>query len=202
MKAFIGKKSNCIKYNQLIAKSRRKNLLNKLAFLFLFTFLMNSGWGQTLIAGWDFQTTTNGGTAVAAAPNCPTSFTANFGTATLYLNGTNGASTWIAATTGNELTGFGGTAVNAGTGFSTVTTTPACLALLGGASNSANGKFAVFKFSMTGYQNLVVSYASQKSGTTGFSSQIWEYSTNGTTWTAAQTITSVTTAFTAITSVS
>ena len=154
-----------------------------------------SAWGQTLIAGWDFQTTTSGGTAIAAAPNSPKVYVANIGTGTLYLDGTNGSSTWITATTGNEVTAFGGTALNAGTGFSATTTSPACLALIGGASPyTANGKFMVFKFSMTGKSNLIVSYATQKT-TTGFSSQVWEYSTNGTTWTAAQTISTIPAAF-------
>jgi hypothetical protein len=141
--------------------------------------------GQTLIAGWDFQTTTNGGTAGAAKPNSPTVFVANVGTGTMYLNGTNGSSSWSAS---SELDSFSGTALNPGTGLSTTTTGTACLALLGGTSNSANGKFIVFKFSMTGLSNLIVSYATQKTST-GFSSQIWEYSTNGTTWLPIQTVT-------------
>ena len=48
---------------------------------------------QSVIAGWDFQTTASGGTAAAVAPNSPTSFAANLGSGTLYLNGTNGSST-------------------------------------------------------------------------------------------------------------
>ena len=51
---------------------------------------------------------------------------------------------------------------------------------------------------MTGKSNLIVSYASQKTAS-GFSSQIWEYSTNGSTWSAVQTVTSVTTSFAVIT---
>ncbi len=152
-----------------------------------------ASYGQTLIAGWDFQTTANGGTAVLASPNTPKLFIANVGTGTLYLDGTNGSSNWAQAT---ELNSFAGTALNAGgaTGLSTTTTTPACLAPLGGTAFVANGKFMVYKFSMTGFTNLVVSYATQKT-TTGFGTHVWEYSTNGTTWTAAQTLTTIPTAF-------
>ncbi len=112
-----------------------------------------------LIAGWDFQTTTSGGTAAAASPNSPTLYNANIGSGAIYLDGSNGSSSWAAST---ELSGFAGTAVNAGVGFSTTTTSPASLALLGGSSNSANGKKMVIKFSMVARAGLVVSYATQK----------------------------------------
>ncbi len=149
----------------------------------------------TLIAGWDFQTTTNGGTAVAAAPNCPTVLTANFGSGNLYLNGTNGSSSWIAATTGNELFGSTGSNLNtSGTSLSTTTTTPACLSPIGGTSLSANGKCMVYKFSMTNYKDLLVSYASIASGT-GFTTQQWDISTDGLSWTTGQTITTPTGSF-------
>ncbi len=144
-----------------------------------------------LIAGWDFQTTTSGGTAIAASPISPTTYNANIGTGVIYLDGTNGSSSWAQAT---ELNGFTGTAVNAATGFSTTTTSPACLALLAGSGNSANGKKLVFKFSMAARTNLLVSYATQKTST-GFDSHLWEFSTNGTTWTTAETISSIPTSF-------
>ena len=153
--------------------------------------------GASLIAGWDFQTTTNGGAAAAAAPSSPKVFAANFGTGTIYFDGTNGSSsTWITASSGNELTAFGGSNLNtSGTSLSTTTTSPACLAIQSGTSNSANGKYAVFKFSMTGYQNLVISYATQSTAN-GIQSHVWEYSTNGTSWTSAETISSIGTGFT------
>ncbi|MBP6624120.1 MAG: putative Ig domain-containing protein, partial [Chitinophagaceae bacterium] len=140
--------------------------------------------GQTLLAGWDFQTTTNGGTAAAAAPSTPTTFVANFGTGSLYLNGTNGSSTWITATSGNQLTSFGGSALNAGAGFSTVTSGASSLSVL---SNVANGKSMVFSVNMTSYSNLVISYVTQRTAS-GFTTQTWEYSTNGTTWNPIQAV--------------
>ncbi len=147
---------------------------------------------QTLIAGWDFQTAP--GTAVVAPPNTPVLFNSNVGSGVLYLNGTNGASSWLQAT---ELSGFTGTNMNGGgaTGLSTTTTSPACLAILGGAATpTANGKSMVFKVNMSAYQNLIISYATQKTAT-GFSSQVWEYSTNGTTWVAIATVSTIPTSF-------
>ncbi len=167
-----------------------------LLFLLGITSKINA---QTLIAGWDFQTTTTGGVAVLAAPNTQKVYPANFGTGTIYFNGSNNSSNWIVAASNSELSAFSGATVNAGVGFSTTTTSPASLAMLGGVAGTAtNGKFAIFSFSMTGYINLVVSYASQRT-TTGFSSQIWEYSTNGTTWIPLQTVTTIPASFGLIT---
>ena len=147
-----------------------------------------------LVAGWDFQTTTNGGTATAAAPNTPKQYTANFGSGGLFLNGQNGSSDWFVPATGStatELNAFTGTAINAGAGFSTTTSGAAALALL---NNTANGKSAVFRFSMAGFQDLVVSYATQRTST-GFSSQAWSFSTDGLNWTDHQTISGLPTSF-------
>jgi autotransporter-associated beta strand protein len=153
---------------------------------------------SSLIAGWDFQTITNGGTAVAVAPNTPTSFVANFGSGTLYANNTNGSSSWVTATSGNEITSFGGTTDNtSGTSFSTVTSGSSSLAFVSGTSNLASGKSVVFKFSMTNKKDLVVSYSTQRTST-GFTTHQWDYSTDGSTWTSgaeSQTITSIATNF-------
>jgi len=138
----------------------------------------------SLIAGWDFETTTNGGTA-AASNNAPRVYVANFGSGSLHLDGTNGASSWIAApTTGgtNQVSAFGGTTLNAATGFSTNTGGPSALALVSATSNSANGQSIVFRFSMANRKDLAVSYASRGSAS-GFTSHTWSYSTNSSNWT-------------------
>jgi hypothetical protein len=173
------------------SKPRRSKIFAPLIVVALVSNFCTSGFAQTtqLIAGWDFQTTTSGGTAVAASPNTPTLFNANVGSGALYLNGSEGSSAWLAA---SELNAFGGTSTNAGPGMSTNTTTPAALAVLGGTSNAANGKFVVFKFSMTGYANLAISFAAQRTSS-GFSSQLWEWSTNGSTWNTIGSIASGTT---------
>lgn len=144
-----------------------------------------------LVAAWDFQTTSNGGTAVAAAPNAPSVLNANFGSGTLYLNGTNGASTWVTASAGNEVTAFGGSSTMGDTtiGLSTTTSGLGSLALVGGAASgspatyAANGKSVMFVLNLTGLQNLSLSFSSQRSGT-GFTAQNWQTSTDGATWTS------------------
>lgn len=163
-----------------------------------------TGQAQILIAGWDFQTTANGGTATAASPSTPKVYTANFGSGTLYFDGSNGSSNWFvpaSGSTGTELNAFTGTSVNtAGTTLSTVTSGGA-LAVVGGASNAANGKYAVFKFNMSGYSDLVVSYTGQTSNlTSSFQNQTWEYSADGSNWTLLQTISAGSTAGTMQTS--
>ena len=141
----------------------------------LFAWLTSLPAQSALIAGWDFQTTSSGGTAVATQPNTPRSFDANFGSGTLSLDGTNGSSIWSVT---NELNGFAGTSVNAGDDFSSITTGAGALGLMGGSGNSANGKQAVFSFSMSGFEGLSISLAAQRTAT-GFSSQLWEYSADG-----------------------
>ena len=137
----------------------------------------------TLLAGYDFQTTTNGGTATMGEPNSPNVYLANFGTqagsAGLYLNGANGSSTFVTAASGNELTAYNGTTVNAGSGFSTTTTGAAALGVLG---TTANSKSMVFVLSTTGYRNLVLTFATQRTST-GFTGNTFSYSTDGTNFT-------------------
>ncbi len=134
-----------------------------------------------LIAGWDFQTTSNGGTAITAAPGTPQVLVANFGTGTAYLDGQFGSSTWASTVSTPQLTAFAGTATNAATwGFSTTTTSPAALAL---ANNTANGFAVTFQFaSAVSFTNIQLSYATQRTAS-GFTSQVWEYSTNASAWT-------------------
>ncbi len=168
------------------------------------TALVGSSASAALVAAWDFQTTTNGGTAASASPTTPNFFNANFGSGGLYLDGTNGSSLWFVpatGSTGTELNSFSGTALNAdvGIGMSTTTSGTACLAVVGGASNGAggflaNGKSMVFAFSMAGMQNLDISYATQRTGT-GFTSQVWEYSTDGTNWFAVGSNNSIQSSF-------
>lgn len=149
----------------------------------------------SVIAGWDFQTTTNGGTALVTAPNTPKQITANFGSGVLYLDGTNFSSDFVTETTGNELTAFGGTSVNTvGTSFSTSASGAAALAVLGGTSNSANGKSLVFVVNMANYSDLGISYAAQRTGS-GFTNNNWEYSTDGFVWASISTITTIPSSF-------
>jgi hypothetical protein len=155
----------------------------------------------TLLAGWDFQTTTNGGTA-AALNNAPRVYVANFGAGTLHLDGSNGSSSWTALpTTGgsNEVTAFNGTTTNAAVGFSTDTAGASALALVAATNTTANGKSLVFKFQMTGRKDLAVSYATRGTAS-GFTTHTWSVSTNASNWTQVSVQTGRTNAsFSAIT---
>ena len=146
---------------------------------------------QYTVAAWDFQTTTNGGTALAAAPNTPKVFSANFGSGTIYLDGSNGSSSWFVGSSGTEINGFGGSTVNTTGDMATTTSGAAALALLGGASNAANGKHIVFAFSMATRAKLTVTYSSQRTST-GFDSQQWTYSTDGINWIPLATLNATT----------
>ncbi len=148
---------------------------------------VSSSASGALVAAWDFQTTANGGTAAAASPSTPTTFVANFGAGALYLDGTYGSSSFTVGGSATELNAFGGTTVNAdaGIGLSTTTSGAAALAIVGGALSggvpAANGKSLVFVLDLTGLENLTVSLAAQRTGT-GFTSQVWETSTDGANW--------------------
>jgi hypothetical protein len=137
----------------------------------------------TTIAGWDFQTTATGGTAAAAAPNTPRLFNANAGSGRMYLDGTNGSSSWLAS----ELNALTGTSINAtgtgpgGNGLDPATNATSCLTLVG---SSANGKAIVFEFSMENFAGVNPSYATRTSGvTSGFNAHQWAWSDDGSNWT-------------------
>lgn len=152
-----------------------------------------------LLAGWDYQTTTSGGTAVTAwnATTFPKVYNANVGLGTMYLDGTNGSSNWnlTTASTTTELNAFTGTAVNSGSGLSAVTSSPAALALV---NQTANNKSAVFAFDMSGFTGLTVSYATQRTAT-GFNTQQWDYSTDGLAWNPLSTQSAIPSSFGLIT---
>ena len=136
---------------------------------------------QKLIAGWDFQTTTTGGTAIVPTKDM-TNFTqnlfvANFGNGTLYLDGNYGTGPYkVWSITSNNGVGDW---PNAGDGFSDDQKNPASLAI-GKALN--NGKSIVFKFSMKEFKNLAITYATLVAPN-GFSSQTWAIGKDGTNWT-------------------
>ena len=149
-----------------------------------------------IIAAWDFQTTTNGGTAVVQSSSSngalsPNRYVANFGTGTLYLDGTNGSSSFTQTNSAYEITAFSGTATNADTsiGMSTAADPFSALAIRKGALTTAgaNGKGMVFKFSMSGLESFSISYVTARPSSSGFTSQVLEYSTDGSTWSSLGT---------------
>jgi hypothetical protein len=156
------------------------------AMVLLFLAFQKNAVGQTQLGAWTFD-------ATPAAPNTPSSVAANLGaqsgTATLYADGTNGSSSWITASTGNELTAFAGSTVN------DPRTTPSAgmsYCPIGGTGNSANGKSMVIRFSMTGYQDPILTFATRGTST-GFNTHQWAWSTDNSTYTNFGTNTANTT---------
>ncbi|MDA1261741.1 MAG: hypothetical protein O3B75_02465 [Planctomycetota bacterium] len=183
-------------------QNKSNTMIKSSLFAFGLASIVASVASADMIAQWDFQTTTNGGTAILPAPATPKLLVANFGTGSLYLNGTNGSSDFFMPASGSsntEINAFAGTTLNATGGMSTVTSGGA-LAIVGGAASvpagtfGANGKSMVFAFSMSGLQNLSVSYAVQRTST-GFTTQQWDYSSDGINWSSAATITGIQSSF-------
>ena len=152
---------------------------------------------QTLVAGWDFQTpnATTGAVAITnstSTPPTPTMFPSNFGTGYLFLDGTNGSSSFLVSY--GEISGTTGVNYNTitGDGFSTVVTSPAALLIshktVASPASDTNGKSIVFKFSMTGYDYVDISYAIFRHATStdngSFTTTAWSYSTDGVNFTS------------------
>lgn len=152
--------------------------MKKKLFITLLTVLLTGHLfaQQTLLATWTFD-------GLVAAPNTPLVLSSNTdigqqaGTAFIYANGTNGSSEYSTAGSNPEITAFSGNVLN-----DPRTSQSAGMALTL-ANQTANGKSVVFKFSTTGYQNIMLSFAIRGTGT-GFDTHTWAYSTDGTTFTA------------------
>lgn len=137
---------------------------------------------QTLLATWTFDSLQAAPHTLRAIPS-NTDIGLQAGTAYIYADSTNGASAFLSSDSNPEITSFSGDLLN---DPRTPATKGMALAL---ANSSANGKSIVFKFSMSGYQNLMISFASRYSGnkdttTTGFTSHAWAYSTDGINYTS------------------
>ncbi len=127
----------------------------------------------TLIAGWDFAN-------LLASPNTPATISAAVGAATI------DASAFVPTGTNPERTAFGGSTLNAFPGGDL--TAGMALSLV---NSNANGKALIFSFSMLGYQDLVVSFATRGTST-GFNTHDWSWSTDGISFTPLAGNTAVT----------
>ena len=123
-----------------------------------------------LVAYWNFN-------SLSAAPDTATTISADSGAGTLYANGTQGSSSWVTATSGNQWNALGGDTTNA---LNSDTAGNA----LSPVNSSANGKSFTLAFSMAGLEDLVVTFATRGTAT-GFNSGLWAYSNDGTTFTSA-----------------
>ena len=146
----------------------------------------------TLIAGWNFNTSpgTNLADYVNDQENMPQSYIANFGSGTLYADGTNGASLWLREGELNNPTNLGSRHLRILSsdfvGRSLAFVQPENAANDG---NDAIGKNIVFAFSMETYAGVDVTYNSRRSSNQTFAELVWEYSTDADTWAPLQTLT-------------
>lgn len=155
-----------------------RNLL-RTAALTAATFLLwtGVGWGQEIVAAWTFPTTT-GNETVNIAAECGTMS----GSSIIYADGTNGSSNWLGTT--GAVAYFGGAIPASSLCGVTTTTGAASFVNLGSAFN---GSGIVYKISLTGYENLTLTYDTRGTAT-GFASHEWLYSTNGVDFTSVTTI--------------
>lgn len=136
--------------------------------LLSFLVLLICSWvnAQTLIAGWTYPSAISGNA------------TSDLGlySGTMYVDGTNGSSSWTAS---SEVTSNTGTATINDPRASTSVSQDATFICLTGYTTTS--KSIVFKTSTIGYQNINLLYATRRS-TSGWTTQTWMYSTDGTTF--------------------
>jgi len=128
-----------------------------------------------IIADWNFNDQTSGPASSSIA--------AEHGSGSLNLS--------QLANSADATIGTGGTAINEVGGD----TAGKDLIVTAGASQRENGKSIIFSLSTSGCKNIVLTYATQASST-GFNSQQWSYSTDGTHYTSLATITGMGAAYT------
>lgn len=145
-----------------------------------FILFVTFGYGQEIVTAWTFDGLTGTNTGASGTEKV-VSANSEWGAGTFYADGTNGSDN-LSNEAGPEINAFVGTTMN-----DPRTTTDASKAIAI-ANSSANGKSVVFKFSMTGFQNLQLSYA-ERGTATGFTTETWSYSTDGTSFTVAETVT-------------
>ena len=144
-----------------------------LPFLFIAMMMMTMLNAQTTLALWTFDDLPGEQTPppYKAFPS-NTDFGVQMGTAFIYADGTNGSSDFINSGSNPQLNSFSGYTLN------DPRTPPNAGKDLGIANQTSNNKSIVFKFSTTGYQNIILTFACRGSGT-GFNSHLWAYSTDG-----------------------
>lgn len=153
--------------------------MKKISLLMLCFVFGTFAFGQEIVSAWTFDglTGTNSG---ASGTEKVIPANSEWGAGTFYADGTNGSDN-LSNEASPEINAFNGTTMN------DPRTTADASKAIAIANSSANGKSVVFKFSMTGFQNLELSYA-QRGTASGFSTETWSYSTNGTDFTVVETI--------------
>ena len=144
--------------------------MKKLSLLLFSVLFVTFGFGQDIVTAWTFDGLTG---ANSGASNTEKVIASNseWGAGTMYADGTNGSDD-LNNGESPEINAFGGNVLN------DPRTTPSASQAVAIASTTSNGKSVVFKFSMSGYQNLMLSYA-QRGTATGHTTETWSYSTDG-----------------------
>lgn len=173
--------------------------MKKLAFIFLAMASATVASAQNLVA-WNFNNSTAGsggapgsfnttGTAEVYNPSTKTLNAASHGSlaSSAVIDLSNLAGNMGGSSANNNWGDFGGTLVNAFSGDAS----GGALAVIG---SGQNGHHVDFEFSTLGFDDLSISYATQRTGT-GFTSQAWSFSTDGSTFTPVTTLTSLPSSF-------
>ncbi|PLW93142.1 MAG: hypothetical protein C0592_07090 [Marinilabiliales bacterium] len=151
--------------------------MKKILLLFAFLGVMGNAFSQDLICAWHYDT-------LLASPNTQVVHPADSGIldgiAMVYMDGTAGSSVWVVGGT-TEVNSFAGTTLN------DERLTPNSSQALAVVGSNANGKSIVIGFSMFGYEDPVLSFATRGTGT-GFDTHIYAYSTDGIVFTNFDTI--------------
>lgn len=145
---------------------------------------------RTTIAGWSFPS--HGGPVSTYDANC--------GTGTLYLDGTHGSSEWTIVTStnpnNNQATfGSGGATTNTSAQNACGVAGSSTDKALGLTGVTSNGKCVTFCVPTTGFQNIQLSYDMTRLSS-GFTTSTWGYSTDGENFTDETVITDEQTAST------
>ena len=154
--------------------------MKKVSLLLLSILFVSFGFGQEIVCAWTFDDLTGNNSGASNTAKVIASNPA-WGAGTLYADGTNGSDD-LNNGPSPEINAFNGSTLNDPRDEAVATKDLAIV------NTTANGKGVVFKFSTTGYQNLMLSYA-QRGTATGFSSETWSYSTDGVNFTELQTLT-------------
>lgn len=171
-------------------------MIMKSLFLFTLVSVLTLGASlnaqQSLIAGWDFDTSPPGtdlGPFQSDLQNMPKVYIANSGSGTLYADGTNGSSNWLRQ---GELTNPADSAsrqlsVMAGeSGRGLAFRQPEAAV---DTENDARGQSIVFAFSMETYASVDITFDFRRSSGQTFADLLWETSVDALTWTPVQTLT-------------
>ncbi len=143
-------------------------------------FAITNSVNAEMIAFWNFNSGSN-------------ATTGSFSSSTLDVTEGSGTLTVNGVTSAHQVV-FGGTVSNLPSPDPDGTGRGVALAIQGGANNANNGGFLEFGLDMSGYQDLVMSYAVQRTGT-GFTANAISFSVDGAPFVDAETITDIPASF-------